>query len=85
MCFEKEAQNTLPALAKKDLSDIPPIIKIEKEVLQYLNQGLTFQQIVDTVYISALAIDSHRKNLLQKFNVNKTINLLQKDQELRLL
>lgn len=83
--FGKEAQNTLAALTKKELSEIPPITKREKEVLQYLNQGLTSQQIADIMYISPLTVDSHRKNLLQKFNVSKTINLLQKAQELGMI
>lgn len=83
--FGKEAQNTLAALTKKELSDIPPITKREKEVLQYLNQGFTSQQIADAMYISPLTVDSHRKNLLQKFNVSKTINLLQKAQELGMI
>ena len=83
--FGKEAQNTLAALTKKELSEIPPITKREKEVLQYLNQGFTSQQIAEVMYISPLTVDSHRKNLLQKFNVSKTINLLQKAHELGMI
>ena len=83
--FGKEAQNTLSALTKKESAEVPPITKREKEVLQYLNEGLTSAQIADSMYISPLTVDSHRKNLLQKFNVSKTINLLQKAQELGML
>lgn len=83
--FGKEAQNILSSLTRKELSDIPPITKREKEVLQYLNEGLTSAQIADIMYISSLTVDSHRKNLLQKFNVSKTINLLQRAKEIGVL
>lgn len=83
--FGKDAQNTLSAITKKELGEIPPITKREKEVLQHLNEGLTSQQIAEIMYISPLTVDSHRKNLLQKFSVSKTINLLQKAKELGII
>src|SRR5690606_18034254 len=83
--FGKEAQNTLTSLTKTELMEMPPITKREKEVLQYLDQGLTSPAIAEKMYISSLTVDSHRKNLLRKFNVSKTINLLQKAKELGII
>lgn len=80
--FGKEAQRTLSSLTHSELIDLPPITKREKEVLQYLDEGLTSPMIAEKMFISSLTVDSHRKNLLRKFNVSKTISLVQKAKEL---
>lgn len=83
--FGEEAQTTLSSLTGNDLMEIPPITKREKEVLQYLDEGLSSSVIADRMFISSLTVDSHRKNLLRKFDVNKTINLLQKAKEMGII
>lgn len=83
--FGKEAQRTLTSLTNTELIDLPPITKREKEVLQYLDEGLTSPMIAEKMFISSLTVDSHRKNLLRKFNVSKTINLVQKAKELGII
>ena len=65
------------------LSDIlqneqPPVTRREKEILTCLKQGLNSQQIAEKLFISPLTVETHRKNLLAKFNVGKTINMLEK-------
>lgn len=64
--------------SNNDSEEIPIITRREREVLKYLSEGLSSAQIADKMNISPLTVDSHRKNLMQKFNVNKTVNLLQK-------
>jgi len=83
--FGKEAQSTLTSLTKTELMETSPITKREKEVLQYLDEGLTSAMIAEKMFISSLTVDSHRKNLLRKFNVSKTISLLQKAKELGII
>lgn len=83
--FGKEAQSTLTSLTKTELMETPPITKREREVLQYLDEGLTSTMVAEKMFISSLTVDSHRKNLLRKFNVSKTINLLQKAKELGII
>jgi len=83
--FGKEAQKTLNSLTKKELLEIPPITKREKEVLQYLDEGLSSPMIAEKMFISSLTVDSHRKNLLRKFDVSKTISLIQKAKELGII
>jgi DNA-binding NarL/FixJ family response regulator len=48
----------------------------EKEVLEHIAEGLTNQQIADQLFVSVLTINSHRKNLLTKFEVNNTASLI---------
>ncbi|MDO5105587.1 response regulator transcription factor [Capnocytophaga sp.] len=64
--------------SRHDFEEIPMITRREKEVLRYLAEGLSSTQIAEKMNISPLTVDSHRKNLMQKFNVNKTVMLLQK-------
>lgn len=55
---------------------LPALTKREKEVLQLIGEGLTNNQIAEKLFISPLTVDSHRKNLLTKFNVNNTASLI---------
>lgn len=64
--------------------DIPPITKREKEVLGYIMEGYSSPQIAEKLHITSQTVDTHRKNLMAKFGVNKTINLIQKIKELGL-
>ena len=74
------------ASSKPDVSEeIPPVTRREKEVLRYLAQGLSSTEIAEKKFVSPLTVDTHRRNLLQKFNVNKTVNLLQKAKDVGLI
>ena len=62
--------------AEQRLQTIPPLTKREKEVLQHIAQGLTNLQIAEKLFISIDTVDSHRKNLHSKLNVNNTALLV---------
>jgi two-component system nitrate/nitrite response regulator NarL len=55
---------------------IPAITRREKEILELLHGGLTTQEIADKLFLSYYTVDTHRKNLLQKFNVHNTQSLM---------
>lgn len=55
---------------------LPKITKREKEVLVLIVEGLTNPQIAEKLYISIDTVDSHRKNLYLKLNVNNTAMLI---------
>ena len=63
--YENELQNKLPKLTKR-----------EKEVLTLIINGLTNHQIAEKLFISIDTVDSHRKNLHSKLNVNNTSMLI---------
>ena len=55
----------------------PPILsRREKEVLEHIAEGLTSPQIAEKLFISLHTVDTHRKNILTKFNVNNTAALI---------
>jgi DNA-binding NarL/FixJ family response regulator len=57
-------------------SAIPPLTKREKEVLVNVADGLTNAQIAEKLFISIDTVDTHRKNLHTKLNVNNTAMLI---------
>ena len=81
----QHAQNSLVLLKNNLSGEIPLVTRREKEVLHYLSQGLSSVEIAEKMFVSPLTVDTHRRNLLQKFNVSKTVNLLQKAKDLGII
>ena len=52
--------------------------KREKEVVELLLLNQTSKEIAETLFISKLTVDGHRKNLLKKANCNSTAELIMK-------
>jgi len=57
----------------------------EKEILQLLSDGLKGPQIAEKLFLSPLTVETHRKNLLRKFNANSVQLLLKSAREAGLL
>lgn len=52
------------------LTQLPKMTRREKEILKLAAEGLTIAQIADKLFISPYTVESHRKNLMDKFEVN---------------
>jgi two-component system nitrate/nitrite response regulator NarL len=63
----------------------PILTRREKEVLAYIADGLTSQEMADKLFLSPLTIESHRRNLLTKFDVNNTASLVKQAARFQLL
>lgn len=64
--------------AKDGLNSVPKLTRREKEVLTEAASGLTTSQIAEKLFISPHTVESHRKNLIEKFgakNLSSTIKL----------
>lgn len=55
---------------------VPALTRREKEILPLIAQGLTSQAIADQLFLSALTVETHRRNILAKFEVNNTAALI---------
>lgn len=55
---------------------LPVLTKREKEVLELIAEGWTNQEIADKLFLNCTTVDSHRKNMLTKFNVKNTAALI---------
>ena len=42
----------------------------EKEVLQHIKAGLTNQQIAEELFLSVYTVETHRKNIMHKLQLN---------------
>jgi DNA-binding NarL/FixJ family response regulator len=62
--------------------EVPALTRREKEILELLNKGMTSQEIANQLFLSTYTVDSHRRNMLQKFNVHNTQSLLNVVREL---
>jgi DNA-binding NarL/FixJ family response regulator len=59
-----------------DPSNLPVITRREKEVLGLIADGLTNNQIAQQLFISVATVDTHRKNLLAKFEAKNIASLI---------
>lgn len=57
-------------------NDLPMITRRESEILKLIADGLTNQEIADQLFISTSTVDTHRKNMLLKFNAKNTASLI---------
>jgi len=72
---------TNSVLEKKSLdglNQVPKLTRREKEILAEAAKGLTTNQIAEKLFISPHTVESHRKNLIEKFqtsNLSSAIKL----------
>ncbi|WP_435356094.1 response regulator [Emticicia sp. SJ17W-69] len=64
------------ALKKQDKAPIPTLTRREKEILIKIADGLTNQQIADLIFVDVSTVSSHRKNMLAKYDVQNTAQLI---------
>ena len=69
-------EHVLRPLSVTAPGNLAVLTKREKEILGLIAEGLTNNQIAEKLFISQLTVDSHRKNLLTKLNVNNTASLI---------
>jgi DNA-binding NarL/FixJ family response regulator len=55
---------------------LPVLTKREKQILEFIAEGLTNHEIAARLFLNSTTIDSHRKNMLTKFNVKNTAALI---------
>lgn len=70
------SQEAVSTILKNEDSKIPVITRREKEVLLLIAEGLTNHEIGDKLFISTTTVDTHRKNLMAKFEVKNTASLI---------
>lgn len=55
---------------------VSSITQREKEIIRHIAEGFTNQQIADKLFISRRTVDTHRKNILHKLQLNNTAALI---------
>lgn len=70
-------------LRSHQTGDLPVITRREKEVLSLMASGLSSVEIGEKIFISPLTVESHRRNLLQKFKSSNVAALIHKATEMK--
>jgi DNA-binding NarL/FixJ family response regulator len=73
--FCNETKQIISRPSQQDLPT-PRLTKREKQILQMVAQGKTSNAIAEELFLSPLTVDTHRKNLLQKFQAKNSTELI---------
>lgn len=73
-----QTQSVLKKKSVDGLNQVPKLTRREKEILAEAAKGLTTNQMAEKLFISPHTVESHRKNLIEKFqtsNLSSAIRL----------
>lgn len=76
ICYTKEVMEIISRPSKNQIQGMPRLTRREKEILALIAAGKTSQVIGQELFLSPLTIDTHRKNLIQKFGVKNVAELI---------
>ena len=76
IAFSKEVKEIIARPSAADLKKIPSLTKREKEILRMIADGKTSVQIGEELFVSPFTVDTHRRNLMQKFEVKNVAALI---------
>lgn len=70
---------------QNELKDIPHLTKREIQVLTMIAEGRTSASIAEELCVSQFTVETHRRNLMQKFDASNTASLIKMAIEQKLL
>ena len=73
------------SLRKNNEGEIPVLTRREKEVLELIADGLTNNEIAAKLFISVTTVDTHRKNLLAKFDSRNIASLIKAAMQMQMI
>ncbi|MDJ1493604.1 response regulator transcription factor [Cytophagaceae bacterium DM2B3-1] len=83
--LSSEVQKVLLDAYSNTQDTIPVLTRRELEILRWLADGHTTNAIADKLFISPLTVETHRRNLMQKFEVNNVAALIKKAVDCKIL
>lgn len=76
IAFSSEVKEIMAKPTLEDFQLVPILTKREKEILKLIADGSTSVTIAEKLYLSPLTIETHRRNLMQKFGVKNTAAMI---------
>ncbi|GAA4161510.1 response regulator transcription factor [Chryseobacterium ginsenosidimutans] len=76
ICYSMEVVEIISRPTKNQLRGTPQLTRREKQILSLLAQGKTSQNIAQELFLSPLTVDTHRRNLIQKFEVKNVAEMI---------
>lgn len=83
--FSHAVKEIMSRPSLNELKDTPKLTKREKEILQLIADGMTTTDIAGTLHLSPLTVETHRKSLLQKFDVKNVAAMIRAAIEQKLI
>ncbi len=83
--FSNEVKMLISKPEISDFKKIPTLTRREKEILILISKGKNTQEIADTLYLSFLTVQTHRRNILSKLQVKNVAELINVATKNRLL
>lgn len=74
--FSREVKEIIARPSVTELKGLPQLTKREKEILHLISDGMTTASIAAQLSLSPLTVETHRRNLLQKFEVKNVAALI---------
>ena len=84
LTLSKEVQHIM-LQQPTEVLEIPKLTKREKQILTAISSGYTTPKIAEMLFVSPMTIETHRRNLLQKFKAKNMIELVRIAAEYKLL
>ena len=76
IAFSKEIKEIISRPSRNALQGVPQLTKRERQLLKLLAEGKTSTAIAEMLFLSPLTVNTHRRNLIAKFQVNNTVELI---------
>lgn len=76
--FSNEILKSLSGVLKKrhSVDLVEPLSERELEILKYICDGFSPKEIADKLFLSHRTVDTHKNNIMQKFEVNTVSKLI---------
>lgn len=85
IALSNQAREIIAKSGPADLGSVPVITRREAEILQLIAAGKTSSGIASELHLSPLTVETHRRNLMQKFGVKNSAALIRMSKELGFL
>jgi DNA-binding NarL/FixJ family response regulator len=85
IAFSKEVESIIMRPSLNELKGKPQLTKREKQILQFIAGGKTTSVIAEELFISPFTVETHRRNLMQKFEVKNAAELVKIAMQLQIL
>ena len=74
--FSEQIKQIITNPVQDEFKEIPRLTRRELEILKLIAKGQTTQEIADQLFVSPLTIETHRRNLMAKFQVKNAAELI---------
>jgi DNA-binding NarL/FixJ family response regulator len=74
--FSEEVRMIISQPLSEDLERIPGLSRRERDIALLLSKGKSTQEIADDLFLSFLTVQTHRRNILQKYKMKNVAELI---------